>query len=139
MMRRHRHRYDALVAARPRRAAARQVVLSVIAIALLGLAAFLFGRGGMEAAPTDASSWTYYTCEACGAFFHYNGAELEEVLNSGQTGPGGDRRSMAFKCRECGAIRAVRAGKCSTHGEVVKINPGPDDPATCSQCDFRGR
>jgi len=124
---------------RLRRGATRQVVLIGVAVVLLGAAAFIFSRGTLEAAPTDESSWTRYTCESCGAFFHYNGAELENVLNRGETGPGGDGKSMAFKCRECGGISAVRAGKCPLHGEVIKINPGPNDATKCSQCEFRGK
>lgn len=124
-----------------RRAAVRDIVLGVLAVALVGVAIFYFvrNRGGEEAAPTDAGSYTYWLCEACGEFFHLSGADLDRIYKRREFSTTKDERAaMRLRCKKCGQDKAVRASKCPQHGDVVKDLPGPNDPRKCSKCDFRG-
>jgi predicted RNA-binding Zn-ribbon protein involved in translation (DUF1610 family) len=105
---------------------------------LLAAAGWLFcaNRGAEDAAPGDAASAANFVCEGCGEFFALTPRQLEEAERGGRAGPSG--KGLAFPCPKCGQARGVRAEKCPQHGEVVKLNPGPQDRVKCSKCEFRG-
>ena len=121
------------------RAGTRNTVLIVIVVLLLAIAGWRLVRWGnrTSAAPTDESSWVYFVCENCGAYFHLNGREVEEALAKGDVTSTGMGGTTTFRCKECGELKAVRAGKCPQHGIVIKCRPGPDEPRKCPDCGWR--
>lgn len=97
-----------------RRGAARDVVLLVSALLILGFAAFYFTNygSGREPAPTDAASEVAFFCEACKKPFRLNGKQIEDAMEHAGVGARKSddpaERGLAFKCPLCGEIAGVR-------------------------------
>lgn len=123
-----------------RRAATRDVALLVLALVLLGGAGLIYWRAGgaADGAPTDPKYTTSFVCEGCGHYFGLTPAELERAIDRRDTRGDPQTRQMWFRCPVCKELKSVRAARCPEHGDVIKLQPGPDDPVKCSKCDFRG-
>ncbi|MBI5864241.1 MAG: hypothetical protein HZB38_07015 [Planctomycetes bacterium] len=95
---------------RLRRAASRNVVLGLVAAALLGAAALILLRSGSTGSEMhDKSTWVYLKCEGCNEEFHMDAAEIDtafrtkQVVNVSKDEMGGD---MRFKCAKCKQMKA---------------------------------
>jgi predicted RNA-binding Zn-ribbon protein involved in translation (DUF1610 family) len=117
-------------------ASTRNTVLIVIAVVLLAIAAWRLSCAADElrGIPTDESTWVYFVCEGCGAYFHLNGREVEAALANGDVTSTGMGGTTSFRCKECGELKAVRAEKCPRHGVIIKLRPGPGEPRKCPEC-----
>jgi predicted RNA-binding Zn-ribbon protein involved in translation (DUF1610 family) len=121
------------------RAGTRNTVLIVVVVLLLAVAAWRLVRwsSGSSAIPTDESTWVYFVCADCGAYFHLNAREVEEAMARGDVASTGMGGTTSFRCKECGELKAIRAGKCPQHGVIIKLRPGPDEPRKCPECGWR--
>jgi len=103
--------------------ATRDVVLLVIAIALLVAAGIYVTQGGdpQDAAPDD--QYLEFECQACGESFRLNYAEFEKLWNERRFTRQDDGRTLLYECPKCGQREAVRKGRS---GWTVPPRPRPE-------------
>lgn len=91
-----------------RRAATRDIVLGILALVVAAVAVYYFVQhgSGQDAAPTDRSSWVFFTCGGCGEKFHLNGREMDTQYRKREIAQGPEK-SVLFKCPKCGQPKAL--------------------------------
>ena len=90
-----------------RRAGVRDIVLLIVALAILGAAAMTYRScANKDTAPSD--QYIEFYCPDCDAYFKVSHRDFEEQWNKGEYKILEDK-GMLFKCQQCGKIIARRA------------------------------
>ncbi len=89
-----------------RRAAAKNVVLGLIALVAIGGAVFMFMRGRHGDVPSG--EYLDFRCTKCSQEFKLSYRELDEIMERREV-QAVDGRLKFFKCRKCGEFAAERA------------------------------
>lgn len=121
------------------RASIKTYVLAAIVVLVGGFAAWrFFTRGGSieDAAPDDAASAIAFICEGCGNSFDMTLRQIDDAQRRNDYDSDAQTRMMKYRCPKCGERKGVRGKRCPTHGDMIKLAPGPNDPRKCSKCDF---
>jgi DNA-directed RNA polymerase subunit RPC12/RpoP len=93
-----------------RRAAAKNVVLGLVALVALGGAAFLFTRSRHGDVPSG--EYLDFRCTKCSQTFKLSYRELDEIMERREIQVV-DGRLKFFKCRKCGEFAAERADEAA--------------------------
>ncbi len=99
-----------------RRAAAKNIVLGLIALAAIAGAVVLFMRGRQGDIPSG--EYLDFRCTKCDQVFKLSYRELDEIMARREVQVV-DGRQKFFKCRKCGEFAAERAD------EAVPPAPAP--------------
>lgn len=97
-----------------RRAAARDVILAGIAIAILLVAGYFFWNRNNDSDLHAPENWTYLRCEGCKNEFHMDALEIDQALRKKQF-VNASKEAMAqdlrFKCPKCGELKSIPVGR----------------------------
>jgi rubredoxin len=92
-----------------RRAAARQVVLGVIAVLLLGAAVFVYARSCDLGSDARSDVFIDFTCQACKHAFRMSERDFVRDFEAKKFRQVFEEKRVFFKCPKCGKMEAERS------------------------------